>query len=87
MAGSNGSGDTGGELRITVEELQPGWVAIRPELSDFRKLVKLERIPGLLEQTLIAWCRLHPEAKVRAGLGLVEDGFTIAIHVWLDGCG
>ncbi|MDR3635087.1 MAG: hypothetical protein P4L84_14880 [Isosphaeraceae bacterium] len=85
MPDANGDGGTSGELRITVEELRPDWVTIRPELSDFRKMVELERIPNLLEQTLIAWLKGHPKAKVRAALGLVEDGFTIAVHLWLDG--
>ena len=82
---SNGDGGTGGQLLIVVEEIRPDWVVIRPALSEFRKAVELERLPGLLDRTLTAWLTDHPRAKVRSALGLVEDGFTVTVHLWLDG--
>jgi hypothetical protein len=71
-------------IDVVVDELAADWVMIHPVLSDFRKEVELERLPGLLNQTLIAWLRERPSAKVRSTLGVVEGGSTIALHVWLD---
>ncbi len=72
------------DIEVVVEKLAADWVMIHPVLSDFRKEVELERLPGLLEQTLIAWLLKRPAAKVRSTLGVVEGGSTIALHVWFD---
>jgi hypothetical protein len=71
-------------IDVVVEELAGDWLMIHPVLSDFRKEVELERLPGLINQTLIAWLRERPSLKVRSTLGVVEAGSTIAVHVWLD---
>jgi hypothetical protein len=42
----------------------------------------LRRVPGLLDQTLIAWLKANPKFKVISTLPIVEEGNTVAIHVW-----
>jgi hypothetical protein len=42
----------------------------------------LRRVPGLLDQTLIAWLKANPKLKVISTLPIVEEGNTVAIHVW-----
>jgi hypothetical protein len=79
------SAESGHYVTVTAKTLRPGWVSIQPELSEFRKLMEMERLPLLLEKSLVAWGLENPDAKVRAAIGFVEDGFTIAIHVWYDG--
>ena len=71
-------------IDVVVEELAEDWVMIHPVLSEFRKEVELERLPGLINQTLVAWLRERPSLKVRSSLDVVEGGSTIAVHVWFD---
>jgi hypothetical protein len=71
-------------IDIVVDELADDWLMIHPVLSDFRMEVELERLPGLLNQTLIAWFRERPLLRVRSTLGVVEGGSTVAVHVWFD---
>ena len=85
MTSEVGNGSMGGEgIQLVVEELRPDWVVIRAALSEFRKQVELERLPGLLDRTLTAWLQERPMLRVRSALGVVEDGFTVALHIWFD---
>jgi hypothetical protein len=71
-------------IDVVVDELSNDWLMIHPVLSDFRKEVELERLPDLINQTLIAWLRMRPSRRVRSTLAIVEGGSTIAIQVWLE---
>jgi hypothetical protein len=71
-------------IEVTVDEPKSGWAIIRDPLSEFRKNVELERLPGLLDRTLTTWLVARPEVRVRATLPIVEEGFTTALHVWWD---
>jgi len=72
-------------ITITVEEPAPGWLVLRPaDLSEFEEAMEIDRIPHLLEKTLRAWLIDRPRFRVRAALGFVEDGSTVALHVWGD---
>ena len=54
-----------------------------PEMA-LKKLAEIERLPLLLSQSLAVWSSKRPNLKVRSTLGIVEDGYTVAIHVWFD---
>jgi hypothetical protein len=71
-------------IEVTIDELRPGWAIIRVPLSEFRKNVELERLPGLLDRTLTTWLAARPDVRVRAALPIVEDGFTTALHIWWE---
>lgn len=73
------------ELQVVIEVLGGGHVVVRPALTEFRRLVELERIPELLSRTLADWLQRHSAIRVRATLPIVEDGFTVIVHVWFDG--
>ncbi len=75
------------DVEAVVEEIAKDWVMIRPALSEFRREVELERLPGLINRTLIAWLRSRPAARVRSTLAVVGGGSTVAVHVWLDPSG
>lgn len=45
----------------------------------------MERIPGLIDRTLTDYLANRLPIKIRATLGIVDDGFTVAVHVWFDG--
>lgn len=45
----------------------------------------MERIPGLIDRTLTDYLATRLPIKIRATLGIVDDGFTVAVHVWFDG--
>jgi hypothetical protein len=68
-------------IEVTIEELRSGWAILRVPLSEFRKNVELERLPGLNDRTLTTWLIARPDVKVRAALPIVEDGFTTALHI------
>jgi hypothetical protein len=77
-------GGTTMDIVINVEEIAKDWVVIRPALSEFRKEVELERLPLLINKTLVAWLKERPSLKVRSTLGIVERGWTVALHIWFD---
>jgi hypothetical protein len=73
-----------GPIAVTITEPRTGWGIIRVPLSEFRKNVELERLPGLLDKTLTGWLLEHPRANIRAAMPIVEDGFTTSLHFWWD---
>lgn len=72
------------DIEIVIEEMAAGWATIQPALSEFRKEVELERLPGLIHQTLTAWLRANPSFKIRSTLAIDEGGSTVAVHAWFD---
>lgn len=75
-----------GHVEVVVEKLGDGWVMISTAFpTEFQKLVEFERLPHLINETLVAWLGAHPGVRVRSSLGIVEDGYTIALHLWYDG--
>ena len=44
----------------------------------------LEMLPGYLNHTFYSWLQRNPEFQVRTTLPIVENGNTVAIHVWFD---
>ncbi len=74
-----------GEVVVAVDEISDDWIMVHAVLpTEFQRQVEFERIPGLINRTLIDWLRNHPSVTVRSTLGIVEDGCTIAVHVWLN---
>lgn len=74
-----------GRVNIVIEELGPGWLKLHAVLaSDFQREVELERLPGLIDRTLTDYFMKRPGLKIRATMPIVEDGLTVAAHVWYD---
>ncbi len=73
------------EVNIVVDVMGDGWVMIHAVMStEFQRQVEFERIPHLINQTLITWIRQNAGIEIFATQGIVEDGSTIALHVWFD---
>ena len=72
-----------GRFNISVTEVGDSAV-IYPAESQFKKLAEIERLPILLSKTLFHWMSQNPQFRVRNTLPIVEDGYTVAIHVWFD---
>ena len=45
---------------------------------------KPEDLPLYLSKAVAAWQKQTPTLKVRATLSIVQNGNTIAVHVWFD---
>lgn len=43
-----------------------------------------EQVPAVLNFGLMRWLKDNKQIRVRATLPMVEDGHTVAIHVWYD---
>ncbi len=81
--GNGGAGH--GEVTIQViDRPELGWATILPQLSEFRKQVELERLPELLDKTLEHWMKGMPGVRVKTTLGVVENGYTVKIHLWYE---
>jgi hypothetical protein len=70
-------------VNIVIEEFGDHAV-FRPSMTEFKKQVELERLPDLLSKSLSAWTLDRPDLRVRTAVGIVEDGFTAALHIWFD---
>ena len=80
----NGSGPQVGRVIVRVEE-RPGWIRVHAVFpTEFQRQVELERLPGLIDRTLTDYLTKHPAIRVRATLPILDDGFTVAVHVWYD---
>jgi len=57
-----------GEVRVTIDtiDVQPGWACFAPGKNP----PDSDRLPGLLDRSLAAWLKEHPERRVRAALGI-----------------
>jgi hypothetical protein len=73
-------GNGGSKVEIVVHGKWPGYVIITPDRID--KLA--EHTPVYLSQALESWQKQNPRCRVRCALPIVENGQTIAIHVWYD---
>ena len=58
--------------------LAPGWVYFTPGNPP------PARVPAFLNLDLIQWLKENKQVKIRATLPMVENGNTVAIHVWYD---
>jgi hypothetical protein len=74
-------GQDDAKIEIGMVEMGPGWVLFVPAMAPKTDHV---RVPKLLNQSLIYWLRSGAAATVRQTLPIVEDGNTIALHVWFD---
>jgi hypothetical protein len=71
-----------GESKVTilVHEKRPGYVIIAPDRID--KLPA--QTPIHLSLTLENWQKENPGVRIRAVCPIVDDGHTLALHVWFD---
>ena len=60
--------------------LAPGWVYFTPGDPP----PPPARVPAFLNLDLIQWLKENKQVKIRATLPMVENGNTVAIHVWYD---
>jgi hypothetical protein len=78
---NNGNEPQVGRVTVLVEE-RPGWIRVHAVFpTEFQRQVELERLPGLIDRTLTDYLTKHPPIKVRTILPILDDGFTIAVHV------
>ena len=73
-------GDGEPKVEILTAEKKPGYVIIYPKPLDYLP----DRLPVFLSLTLERWVLEHPQFRVRAAAGLVQEGQTVALHVWYD---
>ena len=68
--------------QITIDriEMGTGWACFQPG----EKPPSAEKLAGYLNHNFYTWLQRNPEFKVRAILPIVENGNTVAIHVWFD---
>jgi hypothetical protein len=74
-----GNGDGG--IDIGVVESGRGHVLFRAGIGPS---THVERVPGLLGETLVQWLGAHPNVRVRTALPIVQGGSTVAIHLWYE---
>lgn len=81
---SNGNEPQVGRVNVVAEE-RPGWLRLHAVFpTEFQRQVELERLPGLIDRTLTDYLTKNPTIRVRTVLPIVDDGFTVAVHVWFD---
>jgi len=84
---SNGNEPQAGMVTVVIEE-RPGWIRVHGVFpTDFQREVEMERLPALIDRTLTDYLAKHPPIKVRSVLPILDDGFTIAVHLWFDPTG
>ena len=74
-----GNGD--GKIEVGVETKAEGWVVFRPGITP---TTDMRRVPTALSEIMSDWLKDRPNLQVRTTLPIVEDGNTVAIHVWFQ---
>lgn len=75
---SNGNGESH-LTRIQVLEIRPGWAIF--QLEDPTS-AESPHLPRALNHAVVDWVRDRPALNVRAALGIVSEGQTIAVQLW-----
>src|SRR5262249_59987866 len=73
-----GNGDP--KVEILTTEKKPGYLIIYPKSLDFLP----GGLPVFLSLTLERWVLEHPQFRVGATASLVQEGTTVALHVWYE---
>jgi hypothetical protein len=60
--------------------LAPGWVVYQAGTPPPER----KKLPFALQGHLRKDLTEHPTVRVRSSLGIVQDGNTVAIHLWYD---
>ena len=70
------------EERYVIErrDITPGWSYFTPGDPP----PPADRVPAFLNLDVIRWLKENKQIRVRATLPMVENGNTVAIHVWYD---
>jgi hypothetical protein len=76
-----GEGNGHGKTVISAIEKGPGYVIITVDTLDSVS----ERSPILISRTIENWLKDNPGVRVRCAAPIVQDGQTIAVHLWFDG--
>ncbi len=77
--GSNGNGDQKVVIACTTNDKRR-WAYFRAEKSP----PKSTDLPIFLNRAVLDWQEDNPTKRVRTSLGIVQDGMTVAIHIWWD---
>jgi hypothetical protein len=77
-----GEGEVG-QIQVTIERVGDS-VIFRPHMSEFRKQAEIEIVPKVLSMAVADWMKNNPRCRVRNTLAILQDGYTVAIHVWFD---
>ena len=75
-----GNGD--GKIEIGVVEMGKGWVMFRAGITP---TTDVRRVPTAINEVMTAWLKERASLLVRATLPIVEEGNTVAVHVWFGG--
>ena len=71
-----------GQVKITRVDVEPGWCLFKPHDDE---PPPQENTPFYLNDALHRWLVQNKDLiSVRATLPIVQNGHTIAIHVWFD---
>jgi hypothetical protein len=73
-------GNGHGRVNIVIHERGEGYIILAPDRID--KLA--EQTPIFLSRSLEAWQKENPACRVRCAAPIVNEGQTVAIHVWFD---
>jgi hypothetical protein len=71
------------ERRVVIDRTQKdtGWVLFTPSPDE---PPSPEATPSFLSKSVAKWVQQNSIIEVREMLPLVQDGNTVAIHVWFD---
>jgi len=70
------------ENQITIDRIEMGigWACFQAG----KKKPPADKLPGYLHHAFYTWLQRNQEFTVRAALPIIEQGNTVAIHVWFD---
>jgi hypothetical protein len=71
-----------GKIEIGVVALSDGWVMFQAGITP---TTDMTQVPTALNEIMSNWLKERTNLHVRAALPIVEDGNTVAIHVWFEG--
>ena len=72
-------GNGSGKWNVHVDD-RGGWLRV---FSDTPGAAG-DRLALALSESLVAWCRLHPQGRLRCVTPITRDGQTVELHAWLD---
>jgi hypothetical protein len=71
-----------GKIEVGVAKMGEGWVVFQPGITP---TTDRRQVPKALSEIMSGWLMQRANLHVRATLPIVEDGNTVAIHVWFEG--
>jgi hypothetical protein len=75
-----GNGD--GKIEVGVMALSDGWVVFQAGITP---TTDMRKAPTALNEIMSDWLKKRTNLHVRTTLPIVEDGNTVAVHLWIEG--